>query len=683
MRPGTRLVACVCTSLLLLAALAPAVRADVLPFGLRVDRVKDHAAELGDLAQSPTGDLWLLERGGTIRVFRDGKELASLSLGVDTACDGGLLDVAFPADHGSTGRAFVYLVASGGEVRVDTVVLSGDTLAREGTLLTIGTTSTGCRVGGGLAVGKDGKLYVATGDLENGSAAQDDGSLFGKVLRVNPDGTIPGDNPDPSSYVFSKGFRDGRDLAFNPNTTREGGTLYQVDVGDAADNSADEVNAVVRGGNHGWNEASGNSGGSYDDPLVSYESPRVTPVGIAALTTGALGADRTGHLVYACTADGKMREAWLTGDELAQFDHDGIFFDPEADGDGTPDTGCPRAPNAVAEENAGRLLFANTGDNPGVWMVWKDFPGPAEVSAPGSLVPLTVEKNGGNLVLGWERLPDRDVGRPSRNAGQRTEVYEVWEGTLPITDGNYDHTGILATDGTADGFRLKAEVTPGDGNRYYLVTAQGDNMEGSTGRRSDGDARPTGQDWCDTIGWGIQVGNCAPDFQNPVDGSPLKLVDYNPNSPTYMQSISIADFRGWVVRMDISADDCFWCNVQADYNHEIDQKYRARNFTNLTIFTKTYHGLVPYASPEECAAAISDWATRHNEINPVLCDVDMDGDGKGDVSMQYWHQDDCGGTPQNFFISQGNVIYDFKCGGITGATVEGLIQGEVDEETCE
>lgn len=87
---------CVCAVIVL--GLQPASGA-VLPFGLKIEKVLDNEAELGDLAVSPTGEFWLLERAtGTLRVLVGGVEAASLTLPVRNSCDSGLLDVAFAPD---------------------------------------------------------------------------------------------------------------------------------------------------------------------------------------------------------------------------------------------------------------------------------------------------------------------------------------------------------------------------------------------------------------------------------------------------------------------------------------------------------------------------------------------------------------------------------------------------------
>ncbi|RMG46770.1 MAG: hypothetical protein D6718_04955 [Acidobacteria bacterium] len=651
--------------------------ADVLPWGLKIERVLDNAAELGDIVQAPTGELWLLERGGTVRVFDAGRPAATLSIPVSTACESGLLDVAFDPAFAVNGRAFVYYVDGSGHARVDELFHRAGRLELGATILDLGSTPGGCRPGGGLAVGPDGKLYVGVGDLEMPSAAQDDASLAGKVLRVNLDGSVPADNPTAGSLVFAKGFRDVKDLAINPDTARPNGTVYGNDLG-ANGSADDEINAVRAGGEYGWNITSGNSGGAHDDPLVSYQ-PTIAPEGVEVLSGDTLGSGAAGSLVYACVDGDDIRQAFVTGPEGDLLDHERIFYDPNGDRDGTPDAGCPHAFRAVAEGADGALYAGNDGSNPGIWRIWSDRPGPREVSSPGSPFPLTVERSGPDLLLGWENLGTLDAGRAKRHGGQRPETYQIWEGTLPIAGGAYDHTGILATDGTPDGpARLTATVTPGAGNRYYLVSAQGDNMEGSLGAGASGE-RPGRTDYCDALGYGKNVGQCAKDFVNPADGSTLKLVDYNPYSPTYMQRLSLADFRGLVFKLALTAENCFWCTVEADQEAQNDQKYRGRDFIFISVYTLTYSywDVVP---PSQCAAKIQAWAEAHNSTTPILCDEDHDGDGRGDATVQW---DTCGGAPQNYYVDQGFVVYNYVCGAQFAGDVEQNIINEVNPETCE
>jgi len=677
-----RLAAC---TVAVAGGLFPAT-ADVLPYGLKVERVLALTGQAGHLAQSPTGELWLLEREtGTIRVLQEGTEVAALTLDVRTSCDAGLFDVAFPPDHAATGRALVSWLDIAGTLRVDEIVWSSGDLVLRRQLLDLGTTP-GCLSGGGLVIDASGRLYIGVGDLGDASAGQDDSTPAGKVLRLNLDGSIPADNPDPTSAVFAKGFRDPRDLDLSAGTARAGGTLYLIDRGQARA-AQGEINAVAAAGNFGWAVVSGDSGGIFDDPLVS-DPASVQPEGLAVLRDDGLGIENRGSLIYAATGADELRQAFLGGSEADSLVGTRVFFDPEGDRDGTPDAACPRDIRALTQAADGMLYAANAGGDGGIWRVYRDLPGPREVSAPGSPFPLTLDRQADGLKLAWDNLSELDAGRPSRNGGQRDTTYRIWEGTLPL-DGGYDHVAVLDTDGIDAGPARRAATIPEPtDSRYYLVTAQGDNLEGSGGMATTGIPRnPEQSDYCAALGYGKFGGECIDDFRHPVTGDPIKLIDYNPFSPTYLQALSVRDFRGKVVHLDISADNCVFCNLQAPTFHAVDLQFRDRDFILLTVLTRSLLGPKPYVTPEDCATAIADWSERHGETSPVLCDVDLNGDDVADVAGQFWHPgsgpESCGGTPQNLFIDQGGVIFDFSCAFTPGPEVVEIIAAEVNPEWCE
>ncbi|MEM7344318.1 MAG: PQQ-dependent sugar dehydrogenase [Chloroflexota bacterium] len=99
--------------------------------------------------------------------------------------------------------------------------------------------------GGGLNFGPDGKLYLIFGDTNDTKAAQDLNRLPGSILRYNPDGSIPADNPFPNSPVYAYGIRNGFGLTWHPTTQK----LYQIDNGTHCD---DEINIIEAGSNYGW-----------------------------------------------------------------------------------------------------------------------------------------------------------------------------------------------------------------------------------------------------------------------------------------------------------------------------------------------------------------------------------------------------------------------------------------------
>jgi glucose/arabinose dehydrogenase len=110
--------------------------------------------------------------------------------------------------------------------------------------------------GSRLAFGPRNYLWVTTGDAGEGELAADPNSLAGKVLRLEPDGTAPDDNPDVGDpRVYSYGHRNPQTMTFLPD-----GTPIVTEHGPSA---RDEVIALEAGGDHGWPTV--RSGGEDDE----------------------------------------------------------------------------------------------------------------------------------------------------------------------------------------------------------------------------------------------------------------------------------------------------------------------------------------------------------------------------------------------------------------------------------
>ncbi|MCK5061354.1 PQQ-dependent sugar dehydrogenase [Candidatus Parcubacteria bacterium] len=100
-----------------------------------------------------------------------------------------------------------------------------------------------------VTIGPDKKLYVNIGDgMIDPNVAQDDNDLRGKILRINFDGSIPIDNPNPKSSIFAKGFRN----PFGAIWRKSDKSLYISDNGPAND---DRLAKVEAGKNYGWPES--------------------------------------------------------------------------------------------------------------------------------------------------------------------------------------------------------------------------------------------------------------------------------------------------------------------------------------------------------------------------------------------------------------------------------------------
>lgn len=135
--------------------------------------------------------------------------------------------------------------------------------------------------GSRLVISPDGKLMIATGDAFIEKNAQDTGSVSGKILRLNIDGTIPDDNPIPKNPFWSMGFRVPQGLVYS-----DAGDLYSAEHGDATD---DEVNLITRGGNYGYPVVTGKCDSANElkycadrnilEPLKAW-TPTIAPAGI-------------------------------------------------------------------------------------------------------------------------------------------------------------------------------------------------------------------------------------------------------------------------------------------------------------------------------------------------------------------------------------------------------------------
>lgn len=181
--------------------------------------------------------------------------------------EGGLLGLA------TSGQAVYAYLTTGADNRVVRMDFDGSALGAQTPVLT-GIPAGSIHDGGRIAFGPDGKLYVATGERGTPALAQDLSSLGGKILRINPDGSVPSDNPYPQSPVWSYGHRNVQGLAWDP-----AGRLWATEYGAR---TWDELNLIQPGGNYGWPTVEGRAGrDGLIDPALQWSTDEASPSGLA------------------------------------------------------------------------------------------------------------------------------------------------------------------------------------------------------------------------------------------------------------------------------------------------------------------------------------------------------------------------------------------------------------------
>ena len=198
---------------------------------LSIGLVTDGLSEPTDVAFAPDGRLFVAERGGRVRVVRDGQLRAEPALAiadVATAGEGGLLGLAFDPRFEQTRLVYALYTTpspSGGRVyRLARFRETSDTLG-DRVILLDDIPASAARAAASLRFGADGKLYVAFDDGGDPRRAGDMAAFNGKILRMNPDGSTPGDQAG-ATPVYSYEYRSPRGLDWQPGT----GLLWIADV---------------------------------------------------------------------------------------------------------------------------------------------------------------------------------------------------------------------------------------------------------------------------------------------------------------------------------------------------------------------------------------------------------------------------------------------------------------------
>ncbi|MFI6905718.1 PQQ-dependent sugar dehydrogenase [Nonomuraea sp. NPDC050394] len=222
--------------------------------------------------------------------------------GVSASGEGGLLGIAVSPTYAQDRYVYAYHTAAS-----DNRIVRF-TLAAPGTptLIRGGIPKSGIHNGGRIHFGPDGMLYASTGDANQTGNSQNLQSLGGKILRMRPDGTVPPDNPYAGSLVYTLGHRNVQGFAWTA-----AGQMYATEFGQ---NTWDEVNQIVAGGNYGWPVVEGNGGAPrYRDPLVTWTTAEASPSGAAIIGDTLFAAALRGTRLWRVPLPGGTPDNVLRG----------------------------------------------------------------------------------------------------------------------------------------------------------------------------------------------------------------------------------------------------------------------------------------------------------------------------------------------------------------------------------
>lgn len=227
-----------------------------------------------EMVVMPDGNFLITERKGRVLLLEEGGVLDVVD--VKPSGEGGLLGMTLSPSFNEDKLLYLYYTYSEDSNtynRVSQFTFNVHNLEDE-TIIVDEIPGNEFHNGGRIKFGPDDKLYITTGDAQEESLPQDMNSLAGKILRVNPDGSIPSDNPFLGSRIFALGIRNSQGLAWHPVT----GDLFASDHGPK---SRDEVNLIEPGGNYGWPEITCDQEDSqYINPITCYTDFTLAPSGI-------------------------------------------------------------------------------------------------------------------------------------------------------------------------------------------------------------------------------------------------------------------------------------------------------------------------------------------------------------------------------------------------------------------
>jgi glucose/arabinose dehydrogenase len=248
---------------------------------------------------APDGSILIAEKNGAVLLYDHGELHATpmITLPTANADERGLLGLELDPNYSV--NHYIYLAYTHAENlnRLSRFTVTGHTIdpASEFVLLKSNQQANVFHHGGEVRFGPDGKLYWSLGINVYHPNAPNLGTIHGKILRINPDGTIPPDNPfvgtpgaEPAIWAY--GLRN----TFRFDIIPDGPNAGKPIGGDVGGSLFEELNVIEKGANYGWPNAEGVcSGCGYAQPVWTY--PHTAPPAAAGSITSVAVYD---HAVF-------------------------------------------------------------------------------------------------------------------------------------------------------------------------------------------------------------------------------------------------------------------------------------------------------------------------------------------------------------------------------------------------
>jgi glucose/arabinose dehydrogenase len=252
------------------------------------------------VAFAPSGEMWVATQPGGIYRMRNGGLQTVATLPVDFTAELGLMGLAFDPNYTSNGYIYVSYVNTRAFSRLSrfTAVNGVANLSTEKVLVEGTQQQTQFGPGEAVRVGPDGKLWWSVGSNPypwgNGQALT---NIYGKVIRLNLDGTVPSDDPftgvpGAAPGIYAWGLRNPWRTTFLPNG--------KMMAGNTGESTWEMLDTIEPGANYGWPFYEGNCGScGYANPVYAYgHLPADGAISAIAAYTGNHFPNAYDHVVF-------------------------------------------------------------------------------------------------------------------------------------------------------------------------------------------------------------------------------------------------------------------------------------------------------------------------------------------------------------------------------------------------